>query len=313
MRTIGYTIVAPNYLAHGLSLQESFLRHNPGCSFHVCVVARPEDLPEEDRAGLIFVSSIQDTRVPGMLEKYKVFEMVCALKPFFAHHLFHIFPEADHLVYFDSDILVFNRLASPPKAAITLTPHRMEHTGFLPESNVHSDFSLQRFGIFNAGYFEVTRSPEGLRFLEWWMQLLEDQCFFDPDKHQACDQLWLNCVPVFFEDLHINRHPGYNMAYWNLIERKLEAQPGGWTVNGEPLVFFHFSHYQIETPEKMSSFDSPFLSFSQFPELRPVYKAYEEGVIKHGYSHFKPIPYPYTVRERDVKKKGLLGKLFGKH
>lgn len=311
MSTTAYTIVAPNYLAQALSLKESFLRHNPDDDFYICIVGRREDIPKDDTRGFYFIPDLDDKRVPGMLNKYRVFEMVCALKPFFAGHLFRKLPGTNHIIYFDSDILVFNKIPGPPEAAITLTPHRMAHTGFLPESNFHSDYSLQRFGIFNAGYFEVTRSPEGNRFLEWWMQLLSEQCFFDPDKHQACDQLWLNCVPVFFEGVEINRNPGYNMAYWNLIERKLTGTEGHWLVNGEPLVFFHFSHYNIDIPEKISSFDSPFLSFEHFPELRPVYKIYEQSVLKNGYAQLRSIPYPYQVVEKKSKK-GVFNKLLGR-
>lgn len=310
MSTSGYTVITPNYLAQGLSLRESFLRHNPGCGFYICIAGRREDIPLEDTRGFHFIPDITDERIPPMLGKYKAFEMCCALKPFFAGLLFAVLPGTDHLVYLDGDIFVFGKLQVLSNAAITLSPHRTSHITFLPEADIHSDFSLHRFGVFNAGYFEVKKSAEGIRFLEWWKQTLSDHCYFDPDKHQSCDQLWLNCVPVFFQDVYINRSPGYNMAYWNLIERKVTGQEGQWLVNGEPLVFFHYSHYKVEDPERMSSFDSPFLSFSHFPELRPIYKAYEQSVLRNGYLQYKSIPYSYAVGG-DKSKKGFLGKLFG--
>lgn len=310
IKMAGFTVVTPNYLAHGLSLRESFLRHNPGHDLYICVIGSKEDLPATEPGQVYFINAIRDSRIEAMLQQYTAFEMSCAVKPFFASLLFDSIPGLEHLIYLDGDIMVFGSFRSPAKAAITISPHRVNTIGFLPEPHPLSDISLNRFGVFNAGYFEVMKQEEGIRFLEWWKQLMSNMCYNQPDDHLFVDQLWLNCIPAFFENVFINRHPGYNLAYWNLIERELTEQDGRWFVNGEPLVFYHYSHYKFESPEKMTSFANDFLSFSNFPLLRSLYSQYGMAVARHGYQQYKSIPYPYAPEEKK-NKKGFLGKLFG--
>ena len=305
----GFTVITPNYLAHGLSVRNSFLQHHPGSLFFIAVLGKPEEVPEAVAGHCCFITELRDERIPQLLNQYTAFEMSCAAKPFFAAYLFDTHPELDHLVYLDGDILVFGTF-EPPAASITISPHRIRHTGFLPESHPLSDTSLHRFGVFNAGYFEVRRTAEGLRFLDWWKEVLSRACYNDPDAHLFVDQLWLNAVPAFFNEVYINRHPGYNVGYWNLVERTISRQGDQWLVNGEPLRFYHYSHYRLEAPEQMSSFESPFLSFAQFPVLRPLYKRYEEQLHAHGYANYQSLPYSFGPAPEKTNK-GLWSKWFG--
>lgn len=307
----GFTVVTPNYLAHGLSLRESFQHHHPGHDLYICVIGRETDLPGTAPDKSHFINAIQDGRIEAMLQQYTAFEMSCAVKPFFASLLFDSIPGLEHLIYLDGDIMVFGNFRSPARAAITISPHRIKEIGFLPEPHPLSDISLNRFGVFNAGYFEVMKQEEGLRFLEWWKQLMSNLCYNQPDDHLFVDQLWLNCIPAFFENVFINRHPGYNLAYWNLIERELTGQDGQWLVNGAPLVFYHYSQYTFESPEKMTGFVNDFLSFSNFPLLQTLYDQYRVAVTRHGYPQYRSLPYPYTSNEKK-NKKGFFQKLFGK-
>jgi hypothetical protein len=58
------------------------------------------------------------------------------------------------------------------------------------------------------------------------------------------DQRWLDLAVASSNGIGVLRDPGLNVAYWNLHERALlPDECGGWTVNGRPLKFFHFSGY----------------------------------------------------------------------
>ena len=46
------------------------------------------------------------------------------------------------------------------------------------------------------------------------------------------DQRWLDLVPALFDDVHIVRDPGCNVAYWNLPERYVTLTPNGIPTHG---------------------------------------------------------------------------------
>ena len=226
-----------------------------------------------------FVNFLSDNRIETMIQRYDAFELSCALKPFFASYILENNYQVQRLIYLDSDMYVFGAFAKLSDAAITLSPHRTINTGFLPEAENFSTISLNRYGVYNAGYFELQRKDEMMTFLDWWKTQLVKGAFNKPDEHLFTDQIWLNLVHSFFDDVYINKNPGYNVAYWNLIERRVEEKDGSFYVNGEPLVFFHFAKYKIEEPEKMTDFQNHFLSFSTFPVLKPIFRKYHKGLF----------------------------------
>ncbi|MCC7527480.1 MAG: hypothetical protein IT342_03090, partial [Candidatus Melainabacteria bacterium] len=83
---------------------------------------------------------------------------------------------------------------------------------------------------------------EGKRFARWWRDRLNKYCFNDTANNLFTDQRWADLVPAMFEQVHILRDYGCNVATWNLTHRQVEGEfSSGFTVNGRPLVFYHFS------------------------------------------------------------------------
>jgi hypothetical protein len=297
-----YTVVTPNYLAHALSLKKSFLHHNTDADFFICLLGKKEHIPEINFDNIYFLNSLSDSRIEGMTRRYTPLEMVCALKPFYAGHILEHQSNIQWLIYLDCDMYVFAPFTTLTAAAITLSPHRTKNTEYLPESKNYSVISLNRYGVYNAGYFELQRKPEAFAFLEWWKKLMEHSGYEKPDEHLFSDQLWLNLVHSFFDDVYVNKHPGYNVAIWNLIEREVEVKDGAYYVNKEPLVLYHFSKYNIEKPESMVNYIEPYLTFTNFPVLKNIYQKYREGLLEAGYEKYKTIPYPYAYTPVNKKK-----------
>ena len=223
-------------------------------------------IPEKNTKIYYFVNSLNDSRIEGMIQRYDPFELTCNLKPFFAAHIFENNSHLQRLIYLDSDMYVFGNFVQLTEAAITLSPHRTKNIGQIPGKEI--DNSLNRYGVYNAGYFELRRKKEAFAFLDWWKMLMEKSAFNKPDEHIFSDQLWLNAVHSFFDDLYINKNPGYNAAIWNLIERQIEEKNGTYFVNDQPLVMYHFSKYKIEEPEKLVFYNEPYLTFSQFSGIK---------------------------------------------
>lgn len=307
--TVAYTVVTPNYLPHAWSLKKSFLQNNPDAEFFIGILGIESHCPEMNVDNCYFVNSLNDSRIEGMIGRYAPFEMNCALKPFFASHILEHHHNIQRLIYLDSDMYVFAPFVSLTDSAITLSPHRTKNIHYLPEPKDYSIISLNRYGVYNAGYFELQRKAEAFAFLDWWKNLLEHTGYEKPDQHLFSDQLWLNLVHSFFDDVYINKNPGYNVGIWNLIERDVEERNGIYYVNNEPLILFHFSKFNLEEPDKMVYYNEPYLTFENFPALKPLYQKYRNGLMEAGYEKFKTMPYPYSYTKND-KKTSWLKKLF---
>ena len=119
----------------------------------------------------------------------------------------------------------------------------------------------------------------------------------------SSDQSWLNFVPLFFKGVGIIKHPGCNVAYWNLHERNIEEKGNSYFVNKEfPLLFFHFSGYSINHPGLISRHQDRFL-MSDNLVVKKLFQLYEKALIMNDHPGMLQLDCYYT------KQKGLLQKL----
>src|SRR5206468_11516545 len=65
-------------------------------------------------------------------------------------------------------------------------------------------------------------------------------------------QRWMDLAPGFVERFAPLRDAGLNLAYWNLEGRTLAKGKAGWTVDGAPLRFFHFSGFDPARTDVLS-------------------------------------------------------------
>lgn len=197
---------------------------------------------------------IEDEDIPDfkiLSFKYSVIELTTALKPFLALKLLK---NNSKVIFFDPDVMVFNSLNSIfdklDKHPIIITPHY-----FSPKINgMIDDSRIMRFGSFNLGFFAVNNSKESKEFLKWWSERCLNDGFDDAQFGIFTDQKWISIAPTFFPDIHTTYDPGYNVAFWNIDERKITKSADGiFVINKDyPLVFFHFSSFDFNSPDKLS-------------------------------------------------------------
>ncbi|HEX4864850.1 MAG TPA: glycosyltransferase family 4 protein, partial [Acidimicrobiales bacterium] len=107
-------------------------------------------------------------------------------------------------------------------------------------------------GAYNLGFLAVRSSPLTSDFLRWWEERLRDLCRADAAQGLMVDQRWVDLVPTLFPSCHLVRDESYNVAYWNLHSREIGTGPTGFTVNGRPLTFFHFSGFNPRHLDRLS-------------------------------------------------------------
>jgi hypothetical protein len=194
------------------------------------------------------------------------------------HLLESLRPES--LVFIDPDIMFFH---SPELVRdrlrlcdILLTPHFSE-----PADPI--DGRLERiqlsYGIYNGGFVGVRTCENGGRFLRWWEERTLRFSCEDPAMGIFTDQRWLDFVPGLFPNVNIERHPGFNVARWNLSGRQIVRAGERLVVNGEPLIFFHFTQLRPGADLFAYLWNRPVS-----PVLRSVVEEYFTALFAKGYS-----------------------------
>ncbi|QWU15218.1 hypothetical protein SAMN04487895_108126 [Paenibacillus sophorae] len=215
--------------------------HMPYARVVICLMERtihPAALNVPWFDDVILAKDLGIPRFEGSIFKYSLLEGVTSIKPAFLRLLFDRYPEEMNVVFMDTDIIAYapydDLLAALEHHDILLSPHRIEPNGE-PLGYLHH-------GIFNTGFLALRRSEETMRFLEWWGQRLYSYCYYNAPFF--VDQKWVDLAPALF-NVKVWKHPGYNVAAWNLHERcrKIVREENGryWLENNVPFVCYHYS------------------------------------------------------------------------
>ena len=247
MGTHFFTSITSNYLAKARVLAISLRPHAPGATIHLllCDAVPPWfDLPSEPFNSLITLDQLPILNREPWIFSHNLVELSTGAKGFALRHILQL-PGCDQVVYLDPDIVVLSSLdsllAQFASASILLTPHLTQ-----PETQASAitdnELSALQHGIYNLGFLGVRNSAVGCHFADWWANRLQDFCFDDNARGLFTDQRWADLIPAYFPDHRVLRDPAYNVATWNLTGRRVTGDfETGFQVNGQPLVFFHFS------------------------------------------------------------------------
>lgn len=296
MLTAIFTIVSRNYLPYASVLMKSIEANCPEYRRFVCIademdhaLAAPTNLFD-----IISASEVCGASFAGMAFRYDVMEFNTAVKPFMFRWLLEQ-QGFDRAIYLDPDIFVYRPLAEVDRllddgASAIFTPHLLRplEDGLRPD-----DHDILQSGVYNLGFAAMRRVPETLEFLHWWGRRLEYQCYCDVGGNLFTDQRWCDYAPAFLPAIAILRHPGYNLAYWNLGNRTVHRNDdGSIVVDGQPLIFFHFSGLRFEEPRLVSKHQTR-LKWSDLGAVEPLFTAYRTKLIDHGWADARSLPYAY--------------------
>lgn len=252
-----FTSITNNYLPKARVLASSLKRHNPDWKLHV-LLAEPlhpsVNAIVEPFDSIIGIHELGIQKLEGFIFQHKVTEICTAVKGTAIRYLMDRF-ETDRIIYFDPDIAVFSELSDLAekldKHPVLLAPHQCKPEKDRP-SIVANEIGSLRWGVFNLGFFAVRSGGQGDEFIKWWADRLMEFCFDDIPYGLFTDQRWCDLAPIFFDQLHILRDAQYDVATWNLGQRRLTAsEDGQFMVDGKPLGFYHFSGYDSDAGWKM--------------------------------------------------------------
>jgi len=134
-------------------------------------------------------------------------------------------------------------LATLESSNLALTPHQTKPEQTL-DAVVDNEVASLKHGIFNLGFIGVSNTDEGRRFADWWAERTYHLCRAEVENGLFTDQKWVNFAPVFFDGVAIVKSSRHNVATWNLTTRRMTGNfETGFTVDGEPLGFYHFTGF----------------------------------------------------------------------
>lgn len=302
--TTAFTIVAKNYLPFARTLMSSVAREHPQWRRVVILCDEVDDAfdPTAESFELIRAAELGIRDFEEMVFRYSILELSTAVKPSAFRRLFQD-GGCDRIIYLDPDTYVYRPLTAVERtldegALMVLTPHL---TGPLNDHSRPSEVDILRSGTFNLGFLALAWKRETADFLCWWEKHLADQCVVDLDAGLFVDQKWMDLAPGLFADVAILRHPGYNLAYWNLAHRPVVSDgAGGVTVLSEPLVFAHFSGVDPANPSGLSKHQDRFC-LADTGAFQMVVEDYCRRVRANGFEECRRWPYHYDYGPGDVR------------
>lgn len=185
--------------------------------------------------------------------KYNPIEAVSAIKGQLLKDLLYTYDKEQFFLYLDPEMKVVSAcpelLNTLQYHSILLTPHQL-----YPSKDIEREHELLNEGTFHSGFIAIKRTVNSTGFIEWFADRL-NRFFEDPYKGQHLDKKFLNLAMAGF-DVHVLKHPGYNVATWNLHERKMTIRTDGTLyVLGSPLRIFNYSNLESwQTPSKKNGF-----------------------------------------------------------
>jgi glycosyltransferase involved in cell wall biosynthesis len=309
MRATFFTICATNYIAFARVLMEGIARHHPAAARFVILV----DEPHVDLSGDVFeVILVKDLGLPefeNFCFRYDISELSTAVKPYAFLELFR--RGFDGCIFLDPDVAVYCALneafdALSGDGQAVLTPHRLT-PGIL--SGWPDDRGLLQVGAYNLGFLAVRRTLQVIAVMEWWAERLARECLVALERGLFVDQKWVDLWPSFCAGTTILRHPGYNVAYWNLGERVIERSDSGYTVNGAPLVFFHFSGVMPHRREVFSKHQN-FFTPKNIGHADHLLQSYITEVLNRGHAELEGIACSYSLFKNGVPIPSFAHSLF---
>lgn len=268
MQTAYSTIITADFLHYALALRHSLARFKPDVVLTVLVADEHYDAKKLNGTfeGMYFLS-VCDLCADGLGKQIfdKYFRLYIdgfrwSMKPVVLNYLLE--SGYDQAFFLDPDLFFFADFSfiesDLDKKAVLLTPHWRASKPMLDENNFAI---LQTSGLFNAGFIGVTAA--GRTAMDWWARVCLYRCEKQPTQGLYVDQAYLDMMPIYFDDVVIERHRGCNVANWNRVECARIVRPdgvvgikGGWDI-----VFIHFTQSTINGIESgVDALLRPFLT-----------------------------------------------------
>ena len=269
------TLFDRGYVFKGVAMLRSLFRFCPRAHVHVLC------MDEETRAVLLKLDfpavtciALADFEDPAMLEAKKsrnVAEYCWTLTPCLPWYVLQRDAAIDAITYLDADLYFYSPVEplfdEIGDASVAIIEHRF--TPRLQHLEVNGRFCVEWVGF--------RRDSEGMACLERWRTQCLEWCYARLEDDRMGDQKYLDSWPRDYRSVHVLQHAGAGLAPWNFDRYRFgHGADGAFTVDGVPLVFYHFHQFQLLEGGRFDRLSDYYIAERREPD--GVYRAYEAAL-----------------------------------
>ncbi len=228
-----------NYLARGIAMIRSLIRHDPYAHIHVlCLDQRTHDVLSNfgGEVSLIHIDELlsQDPEFAKARDNRSQIEWYFTATSCLVNFITRSRTEIQNLYYVDADLYFFDSVKPLLQESKGATAQLIEHR--FSSHHMH----LMVYGRFNVGWIGFSTSEEGLRLIQDYRQSCLEWCYDRLEEDRYGDQKYLERWPEKFPGCVVSEHKGANVAVWNISGRNLSLKDSRHWIDGDPLIFYHF-------------------------------------------------------------------------
>lgn len=269
------TLFDSGYLLKGLAMIRSLARHCPDLKIYVlCMDNQTKSILEHlkmDCVTCITLAEVENEELLKAKTDRSVAEYCWTLSSCFTWYVMSNFTEIEFLTYLDADLFfyadvqpLFDEIGG---ASIAIIEHRFPER--LKDREINGRFCVE--------WVSFRRDDEGLKCLSRWREQCVEWCYYRLEDGKMGDQKYLDEWPELYSSCHILMHPGAGIAPWNYSQYSFSKDiQGNITVDGSPLVFYHFHQFRLIENSRYDRLSKFYTSVC--PEPNSVYEFYEEAL-----------------------------------
>jgi len=278
------TLFDSGYLIKGLAMIRSLMRWTPDAEIYVlCMDEKTQWMLEALAITGVCCIPLHDIETPELLDVKKdrgVAEYCWTLSPCLPSYVFEQHPEIDFITYIDSDLLFYSPIEPLFEEighnSIAIIEHRF--TPRLMDRMVNGRFCVE--------WVSFRRDDEGMACLNRWKDQCIEWCYYRLEENRMGDQKYLDEWPARYPHCHILQHPGAGVAPWNYSQYRFEGAGSDITVDGAPLIFYHFHQFQLLDNGKFDRLSTFYTD--ETPEPDAIYSEYERAIAA-ALSEIRPV------------------------
>jgi len=273
-----------NYLLRGLTLYRSLNQLLPDLEFFTACLDREsyETIAQLNLKNLhpIALSEIEEKypELRAVKDKRSTIEYYFTLTPVIPLFILEKNPEFPMITYLDADLFFYSHpgpiFSELGQNSILIIPHRF------PDQLKH----LEKFGLFNVQFIAYRNDTVGKNCLIKYKNQCLEWCHDYLENNKYADQKYLDSWPKEFSKVKILQHKGAGLAPWNWMQYDLKVNKNGRdvSVDGNPLIFYHFHHLKILTPWLIDHGLNDYLHKMSFQLLNFFYQHYMTRLKETG-------------------------------